>query len=72
MKKAHPKKSALNSSSELENIFTGTSPQKIVIADECGDTLWDEVLKQDENNLPSKDNKQNNQPVEDPNKLNDG
>ena len=72
MKKAHPKKPIEILASELENIVAGPSPQKIFIADECGDTLWDEVLKQDENNLPSKDNKQNNQPVEDLNKLNDG
>ncbi len=69
MKKTHPKKSA-NLASEVENIFAETSSQKIVIADECGDTLWDDILKQDENNLPSKVSKQNDQPFKDLNQTN--
>ncbi|QNA45867.1 hypothetical protein [Lacibacter sediminis] len=72
MKKVHPKKSPVNSASELENNFAETSPQKIVITDECGDALWDAVLQPDKHNLPSKDDQQNNQQVEDLNKLNHG
>ena len=52
-----------------ENNSGQTLPVKIVLTDECGDTLWDDVLKQDENNLCVKCNEKNQQPVIDKNKI---
>ncbi len=39
-----------------------TSKEEIVMQDECGDTLWDAVLKQEEKNLLSKSTASNVQP----------
>ena len=39
------------------------SHEKTVIADECGDTLWDDVLKQDESNLSVDSNETDGQPA---------
>jgi hypothetical protein len=53
----------------VRNNTRQTSPEKNVLNDECGDSLWDNVLKQDENNLPPQSNKENKQPLYEKGKL---
>jgi hypothetical protein len=52
----HKNASALTSDLQkhLANIADKPANEKIVLHDECGDTLWDEVLAQDENKTATK------------------
>jgi hypothetical protein len=38
---------------QSKNESDKTTDEKIVLHDECGDTLWDEVLAQEENKMPA-------------------
>lgn len=41
-----------------ESLKENSKPEEIVLYDECGDTLWDRVLRQEENKIkfPSEPN----------------
>ena len=52
-----------------ENNSGQSSREKTVVTDECGDTLWDDVLEQEEKNLLAKSNEENEKPVDDQGKI---
>lgn len=52
-------KSESQTINEKLNDADGSEKEKVVIPDECGDTMWDEVLDQDKKNLPAKESKEN-------------
>jgi hypothetical protein len=54
--KKHSTDLASNLINKKESISDETAEEKAVIADECGDTLWDDILKQKERNSLPKNN----------------
>ena len=54
---------------EKLNDTNGFKKEKIVIPDECGDTLWDDVLDQDKKTITAKDSEENGSSHNDSNDL---
>ncbi|MDN3656130.1 hypothetical protein QWZ08_10865 [Ferruginibacter paludis] len=52
-------KSESHTINEKLNDTNGSEKEKVVLPDESGDTLWDEVLNQDKKNLPAKETEKN-------------
>ena len=75
MKKVHLKKQETDLASILindkESISEEAAVTKVVITDECGDTLWDDILKDEEKNLLPKITERNGQPFNDEDKIKD-
>ena len=75
MKSVHLKKHETDLESILINEKESTSEEaaetKVVITDECGDTLWDDILKHEEKNLLQKISERNGQSFNDEDKIKD-
>jgi hypothetical protein len=65
MKNVHLQKSAPISAADEGNISDQIYEQKNVVADECGDSLWDDVLEHTENNKLLKSNCSNDKKIDD-------